>query len=65
MRKPSYNRTYAVIIVMTIVKHAFAIAKLRERDNNKKKKKEMLCEYRIGKSSHKMNEKKKRRERTL
>lgn len=50
---------------MTIVKHAFAIAKLRERDNNKKKKKEMLCEYRIGKSSHKMNEKKKRRERTL
>lgn len=50
---------------MTIVKHAFAIAKLRERDNNNNKKREMLCEYRIGKSSHKMNEKKKRRERTL
>ena len=50
---------------MTIVKHAFAIAKLRERDNNKKKKKEMLCEYRIGKSSHKMNEKKKKRENTI
>lgn len=41
---------------MTIVKHAFAIAKVRERD----KKKEMLREYRICKSSHKMNEKKTR-----
>lgn len=42
LRKPSYNRTYAVIIVMTIVKHAFAIAKLRERDNNNKKKRDVM-----------------------